>query len=93
MPTDRGWSRSHSDFAAEATGILRTHGPMPFQELCTRVIASGRVRVRGKTPCNSLYSILWRRKVRPGHAGGEFRFSKDANGRLMVALPAGADDG
>lgn len=71
-----------------ATAILSAEGPIPFLDLANRLIDKG--LLGGKTPTNTLYSMLWRQRHYELAEGG-FRLYKVGR-RLWVALD-GADTG
>jgi len=83
---------SHSTFLRESAGALAAAGPLPFQELARRVLATGRVATTGRTPKNTLFSLL-SRAHRRGYTIDGCRFALFKIGpRLWVKLDDGSDE-
>lgn len=51
---------NRSTFLRASAEVVATESPLPFQELARRVLATGRVATAGRTPKNTLFSLLWR---------------------------------
>lgn len=77
---------SRSTFLRESADVLAADGPLPFQELARRVLATGRVATTGRTPKNTLFSLL-SRAHRRGYTvdGRKFGLFK-VGARLWVKL-------
>jgi hypothetical protein len=77
---------SRSSFLRLSAEVLAEESPLPFQELARRVLATGRLASTGRTPRNTLFSLLWRAHHR-GYTvdGKQFALFK-VGWRLWVAI-------
>ncbi len=72
-------------YLAVATKVLERSGPMTFDALYRAVSSNPGFSSRGKTPRNSLYSLIWRHSRAPKP---DFRLFRGADGQVMVELTA-----
>lgn len=83
---------TQSTFLRTAAEVLATEEALPFQELARRVLATGRVATSGRTPANTLFSLL-RRAQESGHSVDGRRFETFKVGpRLWVRTVARDSD-
>ena len=70
-------------YIAAAIDILQRDGSMPFNELFEAVANTPEFEAVGKTPRNSLYSMIWRDVRRDDP---RFRMSRNGRGEVIVGL-------
>lgn len=86
MPRLRDETRS--TFLRTAAKVLAAEGALPFQELSRRALATGHVATSGRTPSNTLFSLL-RRAQEAGHSVDGKRFvTYKVGSRLWVRMEA-----
>src|SRR5262245_18241994 len=87
---------THSTFLRAAADVLVTEEALPFQELVRRAIATGRVVTVGKTPQNTLSSLLRRAQESGQMVDGRQFVTFKVGSRLWVRTQprraAGPDD-
>lgn len=82
---------SRSNFLRASAEVLAAESPLPFQELARRALASGTVVSTGRTPRNTLFSLLWRAHHRGYTVDGKRFILFKVGWRLWVALDDSAD--
>ena len=79
---------TRSTFLRTAAEVLTTEGALPFPELARKALATGHVATSGRTPSNTLFSLL-RRAQEAGHAVDGKRFvTYKVGSRLWVRMVA-----
>lgn len=83
---------SRSTFLRASAEVLASESPLLFQELARRVLATGRVATAGRTPKNTLFSLLWRAHQRGYTVDGRRFVLFKVGWRLWVRLDEATDE-
>lgn len=81
------WNRQHSNIEELMVSVLKKHKALSLQEIVVLLGKSGEVPFTGKTPSNSLFSIIYRREKRREDSNVPKLFSKEVvKGRSLYSL-------
>lgn len=77
-----------STFLRTAAEVLAAEGELPFQDLARKALATGHVATSGRTPSNTLFSLLRRAQEADHRVDGKRFVTYKVGSRLWVRMEA-----